>query len=82
MSVTYYHIKDLNVLAKEEDYVPYLFVSGKGWVVDNDNVLMDRIMGYDSSEPADSPYKMGNTDVMESVKEISEKEADKMIANL
>ena len=82
MSVTYYRIKDLDMLGKEEDYVPYLYKPGKGWVVDNDNVLMDRIMGYDDSEPANSPYKIGNSSSMDLVEEISEKSAEKFITNL
>lgn len=82
MSVTYYRINDLDLLGKEEDYVPYLYKPGKGWVVDNDNVLMDRIMGFDESEPAKSPYKTGNTSIMELVEEISQKEAENIIAKL
>jgi hypothetical protein len=82
MSVTYYRIKDLDMLGKEEDYIPYLYKPGKGWVVDNDNVLMDRIMGYDDSEPANSPYKIGNSSTMDLVEEISEKSAEKFITNL
>lgn len=82
MSVTYYRINDLDMLGKEEDYVPYLYKPGKGWVVDNDNVLMDRVMGYDGSEPSDSPYKIGNTSTLDTVEEISQKEAEKIINNL
>ncbi len=82
MSVTYYRIKDLDMLGKEEDYVPYLYKPGKGWVVDNDNILMDRIMGFDDSEPANSPYMIGNSSTMDLVEEISEKSAEKFIANL
>lgn len=82
MSVAYYRIKDLGLLGKEEDYIPYLYKPGKGWVVDNDNVLMDRIMGYDDSEPANSPYKIGNSSTMDLVEEISEKSAEKFITNL
>jgi len=82
MIVTYYHIKDLDLLGKEEDYVPYLYKPGKGWVVDNDNILMDRVMGFDDSEPGSSPYKIGNSGTMDLVKEISQKEVDKIIANL
>lgn len=79
MSVTYYCIKDLNLLGKEEDYVPYLYKPGTGWIVDNDNILMDRIMGYDDSEPADSPYKIGNLSVIDLVDKITEEEANKII---
>ncbi|GLB30096.1 hypothetical protein LAD12857_20190 [Lacrimispora amygdalina] len=82
MSVTYYHINDLDMLGKEEDYVPYLYKPGKGWVVDNDNILMDRIMGYDKSEPENSPYGIGNLSMMERVTEISQKEAENIIKNL
>lgn len=82
MSVTYYRINDLDLLGKEEDYVPYLYKPGKGWVVDNNNILMDRIMGYDKSEPDDSPYGIGNLSMMERVQEISQKEAEKIIKNL
>jgi len=82
MRTAYYHIKDLNLLGKEEDYVPYVYTPGKGWVVDKDHILMDRIMGYDEFEPADSPYKIGNTSILESIEEISEKEAEKFIADM
>lgn len=82
MNVTFYRIKDLDLLGKEDDYVPYLYKPGKGWVVDNDNVLMDRVMGFDESEPAKSPYKIGNTSIVDLVEEISQKEAEKIIANL
>ena len=82
MSVTYYHINDLDMLGKEEDYVPYLYKPGKGWVVDNDNILMDRVMGYDKSELDNSPYGIGNLSMMERVTEINQKEAEKIINNL
>lgn len=82
MGVTYYRIKDLKLLGKEEDCIPYLYNQSEGWVVDNHNILMDRIMGYDESEPDDSPYKIGNTSIMDLVEEISENEAQKFIENL
>lgn len=80
MNVTYYHILDLDMVGKEEDYVPYLYQPEKGWVVDGGNVLMDRIMGYDVDEADNSPYKIGNSNIMNLVKEISESEAEKLIA--
>ena len=82
MSVTYYRINDLDMLGKEEDYVPYLYKPGNGWVVDNDNILMDRVMGYDKSEPDNSPYGIGDLSMMERVTEINQKEAEKIINNL
>nr|WP_314460710.1 hypothetical protein [uncultured Clostridium sp.] len=82
MSVTYYRIKDLNLLGKEEDCTSYLFKPDKGWIVDNDHILMDRLMGYDESEPDDSPYKIGNTSILDLLEELSENEAQKFIENL
>lgn len=82
MSTVYYRIKDLNMVGKEEDYVPYLYKPGKGWIVDRDNILMDRIMGYDETEHSKSPYKIGNSGMMNLVEQISEKEAEKIIAEI
>ena len=71
MSVAYFRIKDLNLLAKEDNYVPYVYKPGEGWIVDNQNILMDRLMGYDEFEPDDSPYKIGNMSMLSLVEEIS-----------
>ena len=82
MNTVYYRIKDLNMVGKEEDYVPYLYKSGKGWIVGHDNILMDRIMGYDESEGSGSPYKFGHDSLMDLVEQISEKEAEKIISGM
>lgn len=82
MNTVYYRIKDLKMVGKEEDYVPYLYKPGKGWIVDHDNILMDRIMGYDEAELPGSPYKIGNNSMMDLVEQISEKEAEKIISEL
>lgn len=82
MNTVYYRIKDLNMIGKEEDYVPYLYKPGKGWIVDRDNILMDRIMGYDETEPSGSHYKIGNSNMMDRVEQISEKEAEKIISEM
>jgi len=79
MGTTFYFIKDLNLIGKQENYIPYIYERGKGWEVDNSNVLMDRIMGYSEVELTGSPYAIGNTDIMESVSEITEAEANKLI---
>ena len=40
------------------------------WLKISNSEITDRLMGYDSSEPSDSPYAIGNTDIMESIKEL------------
>ncbi len=76
MDVAYYYIKDLNSLGKIEGHICFLYKAEKGWVKDDKSILMDRIIGYDESEPSDSPYKIGNLSIMDLVEEISEEEAE------
>ena len=45
------------------------------WVPDDEFVIMDHLMGYDPSEPPDSPYTIGSTDVLDEIEEISKAEA-------
>jgi len=75
----YYRINDMNLIGKLDDFIPYLHINGK-WEVDNNNVLMDRLMGYDVSEPKDSNYKMGSTDMLLRIDEIAEEEALKLVS--
>lgn len=75
MDTAYYHILDLDVIGKEEGFVPYVYDKVNGWIIDQSNLLMDRVMGYDITETKDSPYKIGNSDMTKRVKEISEEEA-------
>lgn len=72
-STAYYLIKDLNKVGKLENFIPYIY--DNGWIIDSKNILMDRIMGYDEYEPEDSPYKIGNTSMLDKVEVITEEEA-------
>lgn len=72
--VKFYKILDKNLLAKLDNNVPYLLIDGQ-WIVDKNSILMDRLVGYDKSEPDDSPYKFGNTDMLDRVEHITEEEA-------
>jgi hypothetical protein len=46
MKPTYFIINNLNIVAKIEDDVSYIYDQTKGWIVDNEHLLMDRIMGH------------------------------------
>lgn len=76
----YFEIIDLNMIAKIEEHIPYIYDSQQGWIVDKEFILLDRIMGYDASEPKGSPYKFGNLDMLERVRKISREEAEKRIS--
>lgn len=41
------------------------------WIKINNSEIISRLIGYDPSEPSDSPYAIGNTDIMESIKELT-----------
>lgn len=71
----YYFILDLNKVAKVDNFVPYIYDKNKGWIVDNENILMDRIMGYDSES-------IGNSSELFKVDEITEDQANKIIKSL
>ena len=74
MKTEYYFIHDLNRIGKIEDHVPYLYDIKKGWAVDSNNIVMDRLMGYDGES-------RGATDVLLKIKEISKAEAESKIKN-
>ena len=59
----------------------FIFENGE-WKVDKDNLIMDRLMGYDPYEPSDSPYAIGNTDIMREIKSITYEEAMKLTGGI
>ncbi len=71
----YYFLNDINQVGKVEDFVPYLYDPGKGWIVDNNNIVMDRVMGYDGES-------IGSSSVLFSIDEITEEEANEKIKQL
>lgn len=75
MDTTYYYLTDLNQVGKVEDFVPYLHDKEKGWVVDNDNLLMDRVMGYDGDG-------IGSSDMVFRADEITEEQAEEKIKEI
>ena len=78
MATTIYYLIDKKILGKREGerlhMRSYLFIEGK-WEPDRKSVIMDHLMGYDSSEPEGSPYAFGSLDAMDGIEEISEKRA-------
>ena len=77
VNITYYLVWNRLLAKREEDEKTskdYIFVDGK-WVPDEKYIIMDHLMGYDPSEPEDSPYSIGSTSIMMEMKEISEENA-------
>ena len=60
----FYLIKDLKLIGRMTDYVPYLYnYNTKKWKVDNKNILMDRLMGYDEDS-------IGNENMLSKIEEV------------
>lgn len=76
-TTTYYLILNRQ-LGKEEDGKYYLYTNGN-WVPDTKSTILGRLMGFDPSEPEDSPYAIGNMDIMDTIEVITEQQATKFI---
>ena len=76
-NTTYYLILNKQ-LGKEEDGKYYLYTNGS-WVPDTKSTILGRLMGFDPGEPADSPYAMGNMDIMHTIDVITEEQANQVI---
>ena len=48
-------------------------------MIDNNRILMDRLVGYDESESNKSSYKLGSSDMLERIVPITEEEALSLI---
>ena len=72
-TTTYYLIRN-RTLGKREDGSYYLFKDGH-WEPDTKNTIMDLLIGFDPSEPEGSPYRTGNLDIMDEIKELTLNEA-------
>jgi hypothetical protein len=73
--VKYYKIHDLELVGKMIDGKPFIYINHE-WTFDIR--LLDRIYGYDETEH-DTPYAMGNSEIMSSVSIISEEAAIRFI---
>lgn len=71
--IQYYLILN-RLIGKEESGSYYLLKDGK-WILDEQNVIRDRLFGYDPDEPPGSPYGIGCSSVMDEIEEISYEEA-------
>jgi len=76
-NTTYYLILNRH-LGKEEDGKYYLYTNGS-WVPDTKSTILGRLMGFDPSEPAASPYAIGNMDIMDTINVITEQQAREFI---
>ncbi|MBR2701326.1 MAG: hypothetical protein IKE77_04490 [Erysipelotrichaceae bacterium] len=74
--VTYYVIRDslLGKHDKREDDGYYLYINGE-WQRDINHIILGYLFGFDPSEEDDSPYAMGNDDIMDQIEELTAEQA-------
>ena len=72
-TTTYYLIKKriLGKKVEEKDRTEYYLFQKESWIPDGRLLIFMYLMGYDPTEPEDSPYGIGNSDILEQIEEIS-----------
>ncbi len=81
MKTTYYLIRERLVGKREyesDGFTDYLFLGGR-WAFDGSLTSLKYLMGFDETEPEDSPYAVGNSDIMDEIWEIPEEDAMNII---
>ncbi len=78
---TIYYLIWNRVVGKEEGIDYYIFKNNR-WEPDTEYLIMDRLFGYDASEPAGSPYGFANESIMSETKVISYKKAMKLTGGI
>lgn len=73
-----YYLIDNKTVGKKCSEGYFLFIDGK-WKADSKHLIRDCLIGYDASEPSDSPYCIGNSDMMDRIESITEEEAKNQI---
>lgn len=76
--LNYYLLKDSRLVAKGYRNKNWIYYDYE-WRKDMEGIVWGKLMGYDPSEPADSPYGIGSTSVMGEIKQISYEEATSII---
>lgn len=79
MKAEYYVIQE-KYLGKYEDRVYYL-LKEEGWSEDKDGYIKGIQIGYDASDD-DTPYAIGNIEIMDDIKVISKDEANEALVKL
>lgn len=77
--IRYYYIRDCKKIGKEDKGEFYLYNPVEGWTEDENSIITDRLIGFDSSKPEDSSSRIGNREIIENIVEIT---ADEVINHL
>ena len=76
--IGYYRIRNTHQIAKKTGAMEYWEPNCNGdWIPEKRHEFSDREIGYDPSEPIDSPYGIGCTDIMHELEKISFEEFQK-----
>ena len=79
IKMNYYLLKDSGLVAKGYSSTHWIYYDFS-WHKDRESIVWSKLIGYDSSEPADSPYGIGSTSVMDEIEQISYETATIILA--
>lgn len=79
MACNYYFLKDVKKVAKIDEKGKCFVWWKDGWDEEPDSVVLDRLYGYDPSEPVGSPYRFGGHI---EARAISEEEAKELLGKV
>lgn len=82
--MTYYYVEESGIIAKGGTGFSsnkYIYDCDEGWVFDKWSIINDYLAGLDKSEEEDSPYRFGNSGIMDGISKISEHKAQIIIQN-
>ncbi len=77
--MNYYLLKDSGLVAKGFGCTHWIYYDFS-WHKDIESIVSDKLFGYDPSEPADSPYGIGSTSIMDEIGQISYEKAMDIVA--
>ena len=72
--IQYYYLKDIKRIGKRDKEIYYLLDEEKGWILDEEKNIIDRLIGFDSTKTEDSKSRIGNMEIISQIEEIDAEE--------
>ncbi|MGO4987236.1 hypothetical protein ACTQ46_03050 [Gallicola sp. Sow4_E12] len=72
--IQYYYLKDIKRIGKRDKEIYYLLDKEKGWILDEEKKIIDRLIGFDSTKTEDPKSRIGNMEIISQIEEIDAEE--------
>ena len=81
MNFKFYLVNKERLFCCDENNYTYEFINYK-WISTDKTKVYDKLIGYNSKEPKESPYKMFDSSIMSTIEEITKEEAEKRFGTI